>query len=131
MAWTPTEKEVAAVLQLGGPQRYSYCIKRIADQEVVWSLWQEGGWALVGDDEGRQLVPVWPHEKFAALCACDVWTGYMPKSIKLNVWLERWIPGIKQDGRLVAVFPTPRNRGVAVTPVRFGEDIREELTHYE
>ena len=131
MTWRPTDKEIASVLQLDGPRRYSYWVKKVADQQEVWSLWQESGWALAGDDQGRQLIPVWPHERFAGLCAHDIWAGYVPKRVELDVWIERWIPGMERDGRLVAVFPTPGDRGVAVEPAKLGDDLREELTNYE
>jgi len=131
MAWMPTDKEIAAVLQLDGPKRYSYWVKKVADQQVVWSLWQADGWALAADDQGRQLVPVWPHEKFAELCARDVWAGYAPKAIEIEAWMERWIPGMQRDTILVAVFPTPNDRGVAVDPAKLGEDLQEELSNYE
>jgi hypothetical protein len=77
------------------------------------------------------MIPVWPHEKFAALCACDVWAGYVPKVIELDAWIERWIPGMMRDKRWVVVFPTPQNRGVAVDPTRISDDLQNELTNYE
>jgi hypothetical protein len=131
MAWVPTEKEIAAVLALEDAKRYTYFIKKVADQQVLWSLRTEGGWVLAGDDQGHELVPVWPHEKFAALCAKDEWAGAVPKSIELDAWLERWIPGMERDGKRVAIFPTPGNRGVAIEPARLGADLREELLWYE
>jgi hypothetical protein len=131
MAWTPTKTEIAAVLQLDAPKRYSYWVKKTADQQVVWSLWQQDGWALAGDDQGHELVPVWPHEKFAGLCSRDVWAGYLPKPVDLDIWIERWIPGMERDSRLVAVFPTPEDRGVIVEPAKVADDLREELANYE
>jgi len=130
MAWTPTDKEVAAVLQLDGTKRYSYLVKKIADEQIVWGLWQEGGWALASDDQGHELVPVWPHARFAALCTRDAWAGYVPKQIELEIWLDRWLPGMERDGRNVAVFPTPDDHGVAVEPKRLGSDLRKESANY-
>ena len=69
MSWTPSEKEIQAVLSLDAPKRYEHWVKKVADQEMIWSLWGENGWALVGDAVGHQLVPVWPHSRYAALCA--------------------------------------------------------------
>jgi len=129
--WTPQEKEIASVLQLTGPKRYAYWVKKVADEELVWSLWQESGWVLAADNEGRQLVPVWPHEKYAELCAHDSWAGCVPRPIELNVWMERWIPGVEREGTLVAVFSTPDCSGVVVEPSRLDADLREELTNYE
>ena len=129
MVWEPSEEEICAVLKLEGAERYSYFIKKIADQEQLWSLWQDG-WALAADDNGQQLVPVWPHESYATLCARDKWAGYTPKVIELDAWLERWTPGIKRDGRMLAVFPSPSNRGVAVEVGKLADDLSEELTNY-
>lgn len=131
MAWTPTDKEIAAVLQLDGPARYSYWVKKIADQQVVWSLWHVEGWALAGDSDGRVLVPVWPHETFAAMCARDVWAAYTPKAIDVTAWMERWIPGLQRDGRMVAVFPTTADRGVIVDPAVVYENLQHELRNYD
>lgn len=131
MAWMLTDNEIAAVSRQDGPKRYSYAVKKAADQEVVWSLWHADGWALASDDQGQHLVPVWPHHEFARLCVRGNWTGYEPKQIELGVWVERWIPGMQQDMRLVAVFPTPSDRGVTVAPARFAEDLLAELSKYE
>lgn len=130
MAWLPAKKEIDAVLKLEAPQRYSYWIKKIADSEQVWSLWQPAGWALAVDTSGRQLVPVWPHQSMAQLCAVEQWQGYDPRSISLDDWLERWIPGMLVDHRLVAAFPTPNNQGISVDPQRVREDLLSELEKY-
>lgn len=131
MSWIPTEKEIEAVLSLEASKRYEHWIKRVADQQEVWSLWQEGGWALAGDDAGRQFVPVWPHSRYATVCAEGVWAGYQPKAIPLDAWLDRWIPGMERDQRLVAVFPTPKDKGVPRDPRELERDLREELSNYE
>lgn len=131
MAWVPTEQEIAAVLRLDGPKRYSYCVKKMADEQAVWTLRQEDGWALAGDVDGHELIPVWPHECFAICCALGSWAGFVPVSIELDVWMERWLIGMERDGRSAAVFPTPEERGVAVSPTRFADDLQQELAKYE
>jgi hypothetical protein len=131
MSWTPNEKEILTVVSLEAAKRYEQWIKKVVDEEIVWSLWKEGGWALAEDNARRQLVPVWPHSKYAALGAEGFWAGYKPKSITLDEWVDSWIPGIERDERFVAVFPTPGNKGVAVEPRGLERDLREELLKYE
>jgi hypothetical protein len=131
MAYSPTAKELQSVPLLDGAKRYEYCVKKVADQEAIWSLAGEDGWVLAGDDEGRVHVPIWPHEKFASLCANGGWSGCRPRPIDLDAWLERWTPGMERDQRMVAVFPTPGHRGVVVDPQRFADDLSEELSQYE
>lgn len=130
MSWILTKEEVDAILKLDGEKRYHYAIKKIADQELIWGLWKDSGWALSGCN-GGEMIPVWPHQDYAKLCANEAWSGYSPKSIDVDVWLERWIPGLSNDQRLIAVFPTPNNKGVAVLAIRFGEELREEMFKYE
>jgi len=131
MSWIPNNIEIKAVLVLGPSERYAYWVKKVADQHQVWSLWQEGGWALTGDAMNCILVPVWPHFKYAELCAEGAWAGYQPRSIPLEDWLNRWIPGMQQDRRQVAVFPTISDKGICVEPKRLEQDLCNELSNYE
>jgi hypothetical protein len=77
------------------------------------------------------LVPIWPHERFAKACATVAWQNYEPRSIDLDAWIERWIPGMTTDGKAVAVFPTPNERGIVVLPERLLTELSEELEQYE
>jgi hypothetical protein len=129
MSWTPHEREIQVVSALDGPKRYEYWIKKVADHEEVWSLWDEG-WALLADDSGQEAVPVWPHEEFAQRWAVNDWARYQPKAIPLEEWLTRWISGMERDGRQVAVFPTESGSGVIVNPQRLKSDLDEELSQY-
>lgn len=126
----PSDKELQAVLNLDGPGRYRHFVKRVADFAEVWSLWNDG-WALMGDESAGQLIPVWPHSRYAELCATGQWVEYRPKSISLDDWMKRWIPGMIGDGRSVAVFPTGMLEAVVVSPSRLYDDLAEELGAYE
>lgn len=130
MAWKLREEERRAVLALDGPSRYNYFIKKAADENCVWSLWQNG-WVLAEDADSRPVVPVWPHPQFAEICAAGVWVGHEPRQIDMEAWLDRWLPGIQRDGRLVAIFPAASDEGVIVEPGRLAEDLAEELQNYE
>jgi hypothetical protein len=125
------DKEFAAVIALPPPKRYTHFIKQVVDWEQIWSLRSADGWVLAGDDEGRELVPVWPHARYAAACAQEAWQGSKPEAITLAEWMEYWLPGMQRDGRLVAVFPAPSNTGIVVTPERLHADLSEESELYE
>lgn len=131
MTWKMHDKEFASVLALPGDRRYSYFISKVADWGLVWSLASDDGWALAADDEGHELIPAWPHERFASACATNNWAGYEPRAIELSNWTEKWIPGMIRDRRLVAVFPTPTDKGVIVSPERLKDDLDEELSLIE
>jgi len=129
MTWTPSEKEIAAILASSAPKRYEHFIKRAADTESIWSL-EHNGWAFLGDDKGHECIPVWPHSKYASLCAIGSWAHFQPQSIDMDAWLSNWIPGIAKDHRFIAVFPTPEYKGVVVEPKQLESDLRRELSKY-
>lgn len=129
MAWVLKEKEKSTVSALDGPARYDYFVRRTADENRVWSLWSQG-WVLAGESNGRQVVPVWPHAQFAEMCAQGVWVGHEAREIEMDAWLNRWLPGIKRDDRLIAVFPTADDKGVVVESERLAFDLANELQNY-
>lgn len=131
MPWKINDKEFEAVSALPFQARYEYFIKHVADSEVVWSLGADDGWVLMGDKEGHEVVPVWPHDRYAAACVSADWAGNKPRPIPLSDWMDVWLPGLAQDHRLVVVFRTPTSNGAVVTPGRLTEDLAEELRNYE
>lgn len=130
MPWEMHDKEFESVSGLSADERYAYFIKKVADFQEVWSLWSDG-WVMMGDEEGHECVPVWPHPRFASACAVGEWAGYEARLVELSPWMEKWIPGIQKDGRHVAVFPLPAGKNVVVTPARLESDLEEELAQYE
>jgi uncharacterized protein DUF2750 len=124
------DKEFESVFALPPARRYEHFIKRVVDWGEVWSLGCEQGWGLGADDEGHELVPVWPHERYAAACIAGDWARYQPRAISLEDWLEKWTPGMERDGRLVAVFPTPDRQSTPVEPQRLRQDLERELMRY-
>lgn len=130
MSWSPSNKEIEAVLRLDGAARYRHFIKRVADCEEVWGLWESDGWAVMGDDPGQELIPFWPHSSYAALCAIGSWNRYGPKAISLDDLQEKWLVGMKRDGHRLAVFPTPSGKGVIIDPAQCEQDLRDELSLY-
>ncbi len=131
MNWEMHEKEFESVVSLPGPERYRYAVKKIADWENVWGLSSDSGWAMSADDDGHHAVPIWPHPEFAGACANGEWAGDEPRAVPLDDWLAKWIPGMTRDNLMVAVFPTPRGKGVVVTPERLRTDLEDELQAYE
>lgn len=122
-----SDREFASVVALPGRERYRHFIGQVADWKAVWSLRTTEGWVLVGAD-AKELVPVWPHRRYAEVCAKD---GHFPECIELEDWLEKWLPGMSKDRRQLAVFPTPAGQGVVVSPERLRDDLLEELKKYD
>lgn len=131
MTYHLNEQEIRAVLSLDGPKRYNHFIKRVTDWEELWTLKAPDGYVLMGDKEEIVHAPVWPHLRYAEICARGEWSNTKPVPISLSEFLNKWIPGLHLEGRMVAVFPLPTGKGIAVDPVRLADDLREESTLYE
>jgi len=122
-------KKIENVLKLEPQARYDYFIRKVADFEVVWGLF-DNGWATAGS-ANTTAVPFWPEEDFARLCASAQWRGFTAKSIELNDFLERWLPGMQGEGRRCYIFSTPDEQGLLVLPEDLLGAIKQEREHYE
>ncbi|MEE4211407.1 MAG: DUF2750 domain-containing protein [Parvularcula sp.] len=129
MSWNLGEGEQQALLIATGPQRYEYFVKKICDEERLFSLWGKG-WVLAVDTHSNPFVPVWPHPTFAERCTNGLWEGCYPKEISLSDWLEEWTPDLLAAGHGAAVFPTSNNLGVPVSPQHLAKDLAAELEKY-
>jgi hypothetical protein len=87
------QQKVNHILKLSAEERYLYFIRKITDFETVWGLHNEG-WALVGDSQGKEIIPFWPEKEFAELCAVDSWNRYLPRPISLSDFLMILLVGM-------------------------------------
>ncbi|WP_081103757.1 DUF2750 domain-containing protein [Burkholderia anthina] len=103
------------VLRLDAQSRCDYFVRKVADFEVVWGLFDKG-WATAHTGAAT-VVPFWPEEEFARLCATDEWQGFLPKEIALADFLDRWLPGMANDQRICGVFAAPSDQGTLMLPM--------------
>jgi Protein of unknown function (DUF2750) len=125
------EKHMSSVLAMPGPERYSYVIKKVADFRCIYALESPSGWALAGDDASFNILPIWPHPRFAELCIKDGWSDCVVAPIPMDEWLNKMSPMLEKKQTKIAVFQLPEGKGVVVEPERLSADIREELAKVE
>jgi Protein of unknown function (DUF2750) len=123
-------KEFQHVRSLPADGRYEYFVKKVCDWQQVWGLWNEG-WAIMADTEGKEVFPVWPHPIYAEAYAIGEWKGYRPREIRLQDWLGKWLPGLENDGRLIAIFPSTEGQPPTVNSNQLRADIEEECSKYD
>jgi hypothetical protein len=134
MSYRLSDKELVARITCCEAKRYDYAVEKMADWEKVWSQSNAQGWVLTGTVEEKEVVPIWPHPRFAQLCATGVWADCDPRMITLNDWLEEWLPGLSKDDRLIVVFPVPGSvsaRSPAVSPAVLRQDLEAQLALIE
>jgi hypothetical protein len=116
MSYYLSQKEMEAVSCLNAEARLNHFVKRVADWEEVWSLRNSEGWVLSQASPSQEAAPFWPHFSYAKACAKNEWAGCEPQSIKLQAFMEKWLPGLAKDKKMVAIFPTPISSGAIATP---------------
>ena len=131
MTYKMNSKQYEQVIALPGPERYAHFITRVADWQEVWTLKQSDGFVTLSDNEGNYCVPLWPHRDYAMTLAIGEWSDCSAESIDLDSLLEKWIPGMIRDGYKIAVFPTPNQKAVVVSPERLNDDLGIELEKME
>lgn len=75
--------------ELDAEGRYEYFLSRAARTEQVWLLRSpDGDWAIITAEDGTEVLPVWPDERYAAEAASGPWAGDEPTSLPVDLWLE-------------------------------------------
>ena len=119
---TPTE--LSTVNNMSAEQRYDYFISALLEHKKVWGLSGDGGWLVLPDEDEEQL-PVWPHAQLAQAWAMDDFADCQPKPITLEDWLNKWLPGMIEDGLLVAVCPGTDNDSISVAADELLDELRQ------
>jgi len=130
MAMKINSKEIESVIGLSGDRRYAYFIKKAADQNQVWGLWNEG-WAMGMTDEGTRTIPVWPAKEYAELCRIGDWRDFQPKPIPLQEFMHEMLPDFAKQGVRVSIFDIPDEGSVLVSDEEFTGDLESELSKIE
>lgn len=122
------KKEFEALIKQPPNIRYEYFVKKVADFEEVWGLYNDG-WATAHGGEGNPLIPFFPKKEFAENCAKKEWAGYKAKAIILEEFINDWLSGMKTDGIKPSIFPTDNNTVVVNIDVLLN-DLENELENY-
>lgn len=127
MTWELTDDERQLALALPPRERYSYFVQILVDEGEAWGLRNDEGWVLGSDPERGDILPLWPHDAFAAACVQDTWDDARPAEIPLDDLLEELLPLLEEDRITIAAFPTPGGESVLVAPEELGRDLRAEI----
>ena len=108
-------KEVNAMLKKPGRDRYIYSVKRIAGQEVAWTLKDDEGIIRTVDDEEIGHFHIWPFKEYAQKCVTGEWTNFKAHELSLDSLLNIILPNLSEEGTKVAVFMVPDGDSVSVS----------------
>lgn len=124
-------KEVEIMKTKNNKERYVYFIKRVVDNESVWVL-DDDGYALSSDDNGHDMLMLWPAREFATACTVDDWRSYQAKELSLEHLMNKLLPDLLSKNIKVGIFMVPSTDN---TPVLNSDnlflDLESECQKYE
>lgn len=125
------QQEIKNVSVLEPLKRYQYFLKKVADNEKLYTLKNgNNNWAS-STVKNYNLYPVWSANKFASNSQIDVWSEFNVVELDLYDFLDNTLPQIEKEGFLLNVFPVDKTTGFVVKVNEFIRDINEELKNYE
>ena len=122
------QKELDSIIKQPPNIRYEYFIKKVADYEEVWGLYDDG-WATAQDDDGNMLIPFFPRKEFAEYCAVNEWNNFKAEPIDLNEFIENWLVGMRKDRVKPSIFPINEDSEMVEIDVIL-RDLNSELENY-
>lgn len=99
-------KQIAAILALSPPKRYSHFIKKVIGWGEAWGLYDDG-WATCKSHHNRLVMPLWPEKEYAERCIEAVWSNFTALPIDLDLLLNQFIPNLREQNILLGVFFDP------------------------
>lgn len=113
--------------------RYSYSLKRIADNDYLWVLATKEGNFINFHDKGLNMLPLWPFQEYAEnyISASNNEDGCTAVGFSLEKFADELVDSLCENGMSICVFPVSEDdRGKIVGVNTFAEDLAVELENY-
>ncbi|TWI85330.1 uncharacterized protein DUF2750 [Lacibacter cauensis] len=124
------QNKLINIENLSPKDRYGYFIRKVADFQEVWFIQDNDRYLMVGDNDDRMAIPVWPEKDFAELMLKDDWKNYKITSMEMVHFLE-WLDTIEKKGYKIAAFPYSDLKSVMVTAKEMKAHLLYEMEQYE
>lgn len=124
-------KEFEALNKCTPEVRYQYALKRIADAEAIWLLWNDEDGIVAQAYDEECLLPMWSSREYAQTFCVGDFKNYKCKAVTLDYFVDSIIDVISDNNLLIDVFPTQQEgRGKVVDLNTFAEDLNKYLEDY-
>lgn len=110
---------------LSARDTYENFIDEVLDNEIIWGLSNEEGWASCdsNDFESRQVIPFWSSEKLAQKLCIDDWADNKPTPIRFNDFIDAWLHGMHDDEVMAGINWDEELVGPEIEPLMLIEDL--------
>lgn len=108
-------------------QNYLAFVEGIKATGEVWGVATPEGWVVCDSEEFEEtdVIPFWSNEEDAKAQCADEWADNTAKSISLDVFVERWLTGMAEDGVLVGPNWSLEMDGLEIEPEALAEKLLE------
>lgn len=121
------QSDIEKLFKKPGEKRYDYFLKKVAETEEVFGLSDDEGWALLGDDDDADILPLFPAAELAeAFRMAMDFEEYKVEALDVAE-LMSWLDDLESDGMLVAVFPNLELNGAVVEAQHLKADLQKEF----
>ncbi|HEY5792191.1 MAG TPA: DUF2750 domain-containing protein [Chthoniobacterales bacterium] len=110
-------------------ENYEAFIARVRETGKVWGLCrdsEEWAYSESNEYEDAEVLLFWSDRERALAHQQDEWKQHRPTAIELEDFLERWLPGMDDDGALVGPDWDANFEGLEVTPEELAERLIDE-----
>ena len=116
--------EIANLFKQPGEKRYAFFLQTVSATREAFGLSDEEGWALLGDDEDQNILPLFPSKVLAE--AFGKAAGYAEYEVEKIDWedLLDWLDTMETEGMMVAILPNSRLEGAIVEPLQLRNDLQ-------
>ncbi|WP_342332358.1 DUF2750 domain-containing protein [Pedobacter sp. FW305-3-2-15-E-R2A2] len=125
-----TNEEILNVSKLDAFKRYGYFIKKVADEEMVYTLSFENEIAIA-EVKNNKLISIWSAAEFAKECAVLEWGNYDVVEFSLDEFKDKIGALVAKNGFLINVFSVANKTGFIVNWSELWRDLEEELEQYD
>lgn len=110
--------------RLPSSDRYDQVLNLIKKQHSIWALADSEG-CLIIDLGSDKVLPIWPDQTLAQAWGEKDHEGFEALEIKATDWVEKWLPGMQNDGFSVGVAPNLAGECIVSSAQEHGIDIQK------
>lgn len=118
---TPTE--ITAIFKQSGEQRLALFIASVASTKTVYGISDDEGWALLGDNDDTDILPLFHHAELAeAFRKSAGFEDHEIEEVEMEELIE-WLHELEEDGAMIAINPNTHFEGAIVEPGQLLTDL--------
>ena len=118
-----TTTEINALFKQSGEKRLAHFIETVVKNQSVYGISDEEGWALLGDNEDTDILPLFQDAALAeSFMKAAGFEDHEVEAVEMEELLD-WLQELDEDGAMIAVCPNTRFEGAIVEPAQLMTDI--------